>query len=324
MPISIAVFILSTFSACTFKNEEVAKPRIIVSSDIGGSDPDDFQSMVHFLVYANEFNIEGIISSPPRQGRKKHIIEVIKAYEADFEKLKKHGDFPSPDYLRSVAKQGAIHPQENLVPDTLSEGAKWIITRALEGDERPLYIQVWGSITDVAQAVHHEPSIKEKIRVYFIGSWNTREDTNARNYLYNQHSDLWWIENNTTFRGMYTGGYQDDDYGNETFVEKHVKGHGALGDLFWSKKKDIKMGDTPSVLYFLNGDPSNPEGDSWGGSFVPTDHGSNYWTDNPDTSLMVNGKQGAKTVSMHREEYLDDWKERMEWIKGEGKKTRSD
>ena len=38
--------------------------RVVVSTDIGGTDPDDFQSMVHFLVYADCFDIEGLISSP--------------------------------------------------------------------------------------------------------------------------------------------------------------------------------------------------------------------------------------------------------------------
>ena len=32
------------------------KPRVIVSTDIGGGDPDDFQSMVHYLVYADRFD----------------------------------------------------------------------------------------------------------------------------------------------------------------------------------------------------------------------------------------------------------------------------
>jgi hypothetical protein len=32
------------------------RPRIVVSSDIGGTDPDDDQSMVHLLVYA-EFGL---------------------------------------------------------------------------------------------------------------------------------------------------------------------------------------------------------------------------------------------------------------------------
>ena len=41
-----------------------SRPRVIVSTDIGGTDPDDFQSMVHFLAYADMFEIEGLISSP--------------------------------------------------------------------------------------------------------------------------------------------------------------------------------------------------------------------------------------------------------------------
>ena len=30
------------------------RPRVVVSTDIGGTDPDDFQSMVHLLLYADE------------------------------------------------------------------------------------------------------------------------------------------------------------------------------------------------------------------------------------------------------------------------------
>ena len=40
------------------------KPRVLISTDIGGTDPDDNQSMIHLLMYANEFDIEGLISSP--------------------------------------------------------------------------------------------------------------------------------------------------------------------------------------------------------------------------------------------------------------------
>ena len=38
--------------------------RVIVTTDIGGSDPDDFQSMVHYLLYSDLFDTEGLISSP--------------------------------------------------------------------------------------------------------------------------------------------------------------------------------------------------------------------------------------------------------------------
>ncbi len=40
------------------------EPRILISSDIGGTDPDDNQSMIHFLMYSNMFETEGLISSP--------------------------------------------------------------------------------------------------------------------------------------------------------------------------------------------------------------------------------------------------------------------
>ena len=53
------------------------KPRVIVSTDIGGSDPDDLQSMVHYLVYADRFDTEGLVSSPPDQGRAAHLLEAI-------------------------------------------------------------------------------------------------------------------------------------------------------------------------------------------------------------------------------------------------------
>ncbi len=292
------------------------KPRVIVSTDIGGSDPDDFQSMVHYLIYADVFDTEGLISSPPHGGRVKDILECIAAYEKDYTNLRTWSeDYPSPDALRRVTKQGAIDPQSGDLPDKkISEGAEFIVERAGADDSRPLYVLVWGSITDVAQAVHKDPGIKSMLRVYSIGSWNTRQDPRARDYLFNNHQDLWWIESDSTFRGMYMGGVQDNDLGNRSFPAKHVEGHGHLGSLFMQKKADIKMGDTPSVLYLLHGDPDKPETPHWGGAFVrpEPDKRPTYWHDNPDASLSFNGRQGAKTVNNWRKEYLLDWKQRMD------------
>ena len=39
------------------------KPHILISSDIGGTDPDDNQSMTHLFMYSNLFHIEGLVSS---------------------------------------------------------------------------------------------------------------------------------------------------------------------------------------------------------------------------------------------------------------------
>ena len=78
-----------------------------MSTDIGGTDPDDFQSMVHLLVYADCFDIEGLVSSPYGPGRKKHILEVIDCYEKDYANLKTYSDkYPTPDALRAITKQG--------------------------------------------------------------------------------------------------------------------------------------------------------------------------------------------------------------------------
>ncbi|MCR9015492.1 DUF1593 domain-containing protein [Aquiflexum gelatinilyticum] len=307
---------LSTYSLSQKSSEsDSQKPQIIISTDIGGDDPDDYQSMVHLLVYADRFDILGLISSPPGNGRISNIMESLEAYEKDFPKLKaKNAVFPTPEYLRSITKQGALDIQQSEIPENVSEGAKWIIEKVNESNS-PIYVLVWGSMTDVAQAVHADPSIKNKLRLYSIGSWNTAQDPKSRDYLFNIHPDLWWIENNKTFRGMYMGGDQSGNLGNQTFVETFVKYNGYLGKLFWEQKQDIKMGDTPSVLYFLHGDMNNPEGESWGGSFVKTDHGPNYWTDNPHIDLIENGRQGAKTVNRFRKDFLMDWAKRMSWLK---------
>ncbi len=284
--------------------------RVVVSSDIGGSDPDDFQSMVHYLVYADVFDTEGLVSSPPGKGRKEHILEALSAYEKDYGRLKARSPrFPPSEELRAVTRQGAVDaaPEQGFSAST--EGSSWIVQRARDGDARPLYVLVWGSITDVAQAVHDDPSIKKKIRVHSIGSWNTRQDPHARRYLHERHPDLWWVESDVTFRGMYQGGRQEGDLGNRGFVEEHVRGHGALGDLFYAKKRDIKMGDTPSVLYLMRGDPADPVSDHWGGRFRAEPGCSTHWIDQEENP--------RDTVNRWREAYLRDWQKRMKWLKGE-------
>jgi len=181
------------------------RPRVIISTDIGGSDPDDFQSLVHLMLYADVLDIEGLVSSPPQAGRVKHILEVLDAYEKDYVNLRKHaGNFPKPETLRRLSRQGATEPAPKQGWNAATAGSKWIVARAKASDERPLWVLVWGSVTDVAQAVHDDPSIKSKLRVHSIGSWNTQQDRAARDYLFKHHTDLWWIESDTTFRGMWS------------------------------------------------------------------------------------------------------------------------
>ena len=45
--------------------------RVVVSTDVGGTDPDDFQSMVHLLVYADMFRHRRLRFFPVRAGPQK-------------------------------------------------------------------------------------------------------------------------------------------------------------------------------------------------------------------------------------------------------------
>lgn len=82
--------LLVVFDAGNLAAQEPSVPggnrlRVIVTSDfppfpVTNSDPDDVQSMVRFLLYANEFDVEGLIASAGTFGmvaEKKNILAVL-------------------------------------------------------------------------------------------------------------------------------------------------------------------------------------------------------------------------------------------------------
>ena len=253
-----------------------ARPRVIITTDIGGTDFDDFQSMVHALVYADRFDLEGLVSSPAgSQGRKEQILEVIGLYEHDYPNLKTYSDrYPTPDALRAITKQGALTSVGLKNFGQPTEGSKWIIQCARHADPRPLWVLIWGGIDDLAQALHDDPSIEPKLHVYFIGGPNKKWSAPAADYIAREHPNLWMIEANSTYYGWFVGGDQSGEWGNEAFVARHVAGRGALGGFFAHlsiggiPRPTVKMGDTPSLAYLFGRTPEDPSGESWGGSFV--------------------------------------------------------
>ena len=225
--------------------------------------------MVHLLVYADVFEIEGLIASPFGDGRAKDIMAVIDCYETDYGNLKSYsGDYPTPDALRAITKQGETERAPYAGVRRSTEGSKWIIECARRDDSRPLHVLVWGGIEDLAQALHDAPDILPKLRVYWIGGPNKKWAPDAFQYIADNHPRLWIIESNAAYRGWFTGGNQSGNWGNQEFVSQHVQGNGALGDFFVSKKADIKMGDTPSVGWLLRGSAVDPSKPGWGGSYI--------------------------------------------------------
>jgi hypothetical protein len=251
------------------------KPRILISTDIGGTDLDDNQSMIHFLMYSNLFNTEGLISSPSYgKGSKEEILRMIALYEKDLPKLQQHAKgFPSPRALRAITKQGrrGAAPFKGYTIATV--GSNWIIKCARKKSSQPLWVLVWGGLDDLAQALHDAPGIRNKIKVYWIGGPNKKWSANSYAYIVKNFPDLWFIEVNSSYYGFFSNNGMPDSVKTTSYYDQHIKGSGNMGkDFINYYGGNVKMGDTPSLLYMMDGDPNNPTKESWGGSFEKFNH----------------------------------------------------
>src|SRR5919109_5149797 len=86
------------------------RQRVIVMTDIA-NEPDDQMSMVRFLVYSDQFDVEGLIATTStwmkNRVRPDVILTLIDAYEQVRPRLLEHRDgFPSADALRAVVSAG--------------------------------------------------------------------------------------------------------------------------------------------------------------------------------------------------------------------------
>src|SRR5690242_1228189 len=88
----------------------VEKQRVVVMTDIA-NEPDDQMSMVRFLVYSNQFDVEGLIATTStwmkRTVRPDVIRSLIDAYEQVQPNLLKHAPgFPAAAALRPLVVSG--------------------------------------------------------------------------------------------------------------------------------------------------------------------------------------------------------------------------
>lgn len=321
--------------------------RVLVSTDLGG-DPDDIQSLFRLIHYSDILKIEGIVSSPgpadskgtgPSADLIRHWVQRV---DVEHLRARGHADLMTEGEILAGVKQGhkvARAPG----PGGATEGSDWIIRCANapdpEGRGRPLWVLAWGSLTDIAQALHDDPGIAGKIRIHYIGSSNTMNDLASRDYVYNGMADrwpqLWWIENGVlpklsrdTFRGVYQGGEQSGEWSNMRFIAANIRGHGSTHNgLFAEKCGDafpeatwpagsLKEGDSPTMLYLLSpvlggvGDVDDPTQPNWGGQYHRPDprRFPNYFTD-----MDADAAACQATISRWRKAYLSDWKARWGW-----------
>jgi len=127
-----------------------------------GGDPDDIQSLIHLLHYSDILKIEGIVSSPGPSSvnRMEKIREWIERTDLPFLR-RRHPELMTEDEVLAVTQQGTIEvggPGDGKA----TPGSQWIIERANAvdplGQDRPLWVLAWGSLTDIAQAGTPPPS----------------------------------------------------------------------------------------------------------------------------------------------------------------------
>lgn len=179
----ISLMVLLSLSVSAFS--QMQKARTIVTTD---GEVDDQDSFIRLLLYANEFNIIGLVYSSSQwhykgdgQGTKftskmpstekrygertdlrwpgttwmeKHIDQ----YALVYENLSKHASgYPTPQYLKDIIRVGNIDFEGEMNKDT--PGSDFIRDILLDNNMSPVYLQIWGGTNTVARALK---SIEDK------------------------------------------------------------------------------------------------------------------------------------------------------------------
>lgn len=329
--------------ACAGALPAQERPRLLVLTDIGG-DPDDQQSMIRLMVYANEFVIEGLVataSGTPGElktntTRPDLIRQIVLAYGEVRTNLVRHArGWPDTSALLECIKSGNPHRGRNNVGDGHdTEASRWLIERIDAGTpEHPLNITIWGGQTDLAQSlwrVRHDREASglarfvQLFRVFDIG-----DQDNIAEWMHAEFPGMFYIlsqpppggdRRHGTYRGMYLGA--DESLTSRDWIEQHVRRTGPLGALYpletWTAPNPhscLKEGDTPSWFFFLplgGNDPKDPTKPGWGGQYRKAPDG--WYRD-------VHSKDAdpRETVSRWRPEFQSDFARRMSWCLPDGR-----
>lgn len=327
------------------------KPRLLVLTDIS-NEPDDEESLVRLLVYANEIDIEGLVATTSTYLREKPREDLIRrdiaAYAEVRPNLSKHAEgYPTAESLLVVTKTGQNgFGMDAVKREGFTPGSQRIIEAGDRADERPLWISVWGGANTLAQAltdVRESRSPEEadkfvsKLRVYSISD---QDDAGA--WIRREFPKLFYIvsPSNPTgpheyFRSTWIGIAGDQRWNigqmhhfemvDNPWLEQHVmKNHGPLGALY-PPLKFIMEGDTPSFLGLIDNGlhwETSPSYGGWGGRYAlyqPAGETRPIWTDNANNRDTVTAANGRTETTNHatlwrwREHFQNDFAARMDW-----------
>jgi len=183
----LGLFMLAGSISVVTAQAKINKPRTIVTTD---GEVDDVDSFIRMFLYANEFDIVGLVYSSSqwhysgdgkgtlftsempntakRYGKQTNLRwpgttwmqEYIGKYRQVYQNLTKHAKgYPTPEYLLSKVKVGNIEFEGEMAKDT--EGSAFIKQILLDNNPSPVYLQIWGGTNTVARALK---SIEEQYK----------------------------------------------------------------------------------------------------------------------------------------------------------------
>lgn len=289
---------------------DVERSRVIVLTDIE-NEPDDAMSLVRFLTYSNQWDVEGLIATTSVHQKRElatwRIREIVEAYGKVQPNLLKHEPgYPTKKYLMSVIKEGRADYGMHAVGEGMdSEGSEWIIKTLDKEDSRPVWVLVWGGPNCLAQALWKVKNTRtqeqvdtfvKKLRVYAIsdqddsGPWIRK---NFKDLFYivspgyhkfgGYHYATWSGISGDRFHGRFAGA--NFEIVDNPWLDKNIRCKGALGEQY-PFMKYLMEGDTPTFLYLIDnglGNPEKPNWGSWGGRYEFYQPRTERWFIEPET-----------------------------------------
>jgi hypothetical protein len=316
-----------------------AKPRVFLLSDIA-NEPDDAQSFVRLMVYANELRLQGLVATTSiwlnDTTRPDQMHDIVDAYAHGLPNLQKHADgWPEAAELKSLIVSGLpVYGMDGVGEGKDSDGSRMLV-RAVDAAEEPLYVLIWGGASVLAQALWHVNATRSEVEIDLFVSklraYAISDQDNTGTWIRRNWPQLFYIASVHHFNRYAVAGWSGisgDEYYHfpsaanrevisKSWISENIQSRGALG----SKYPDadfIIEGDTPSLLYVIpNGlsDPEHPEWGSWGGRYGPVAYGEGHIADSVDT-IVRDGRtlMGPHvTVWRWREAFQNDFAARMRW-----------
>lgn len=297
--------------------------RVIVETDLGG-DRDDQSSLVRFLMYANEWDVEGIlIDRHPDEFQQDGLasnptgaataLEMASDYLAVYGRAHTNLAVHDPRYPTSAELQAitvAAH-------DEVDAGVELLIQAMKKDDPRPLWYGNWGSNSGTESNLKRAltwletnepasyPTYLSRLRVATLDGAEPRlteaQAAAITPYVETGFPQLTGDIESRWYRRFddITGPFLDPD-------DLH-----AFEELYMGEKE----GDTWSFVYLLPNGLNAPEHPTWGGAagrYLVRDLGDNhYWNDAEDTYAGTTNRDN--TALPWAEALQNDFKARLDW-----------